>query len=282
MRWRGDFMSGYGAVSESRSEVQSRAVLGVTMTSDPDAHSHADPASPELVTGNTDAPVTGTGVKVLLISDLLMMRNGLRLLLEANGCQVVAEVADCAKALELAAANEPDIFLVDLESSTEPLACLNDLGAAYERRIIVLARPGSVPDYGKLVEHGAAGVVLKTEPLCVLIKAITKVHAGEAWLDRANTAKVLTRIARHRRVENIEAVKIAKLTPREREIVTLVGEGLRNAAIAARLFISEATVRNHLTSVLDKLGVSDRFELAVYAFRHRLVDYGELHAREHS
>jgi two-component system, NarL family, nitrate/nitrite response regulator NarL len=204
-----------------------------------------------------------------------MMRNGLRLLLEANGCQVVAEVADCEKALELAAAHQPDIFLVDLDSSIEPFACLNDLGAAHEWRIIVLAHPGSVPDYAKLVEHGAAGVVLKTEPLCVLLKAIAKVHAGEVWLDRANTAKVLTRIARHRRAENTEAVKIAKLTPREREVVTLVGEGLRNAAIAARLFISEATVRNHLTSVLEKLCVSDRFELAVYAFRHRLVDYRE-------
>ena len=87
-------------------------------------------------------------------------------------------------------------------------------------------------------------------------------------------------IARNRRPENSEAVKIAKLSPREREIITLIGEGLKNEAIAARLCISEATVRNHLTSVLDKLGVADRFELAVYAFRHRLVDYREFHASE--
>jgi two-component system, NarL family, nitrate/nitrite response regulator NarL len=253
------------------------------MTADLDDRSVPDPSSPASATGKTDAPVSGAGVKVLLISDLLMIRHGLRLMLEASGCRVVAEVADCEKALDLAAASPPDIFLVDLDSrTTDPLACLDDLVAAHEGRIIVLAHPRSVEDYANLVEHGAAGVVLKHEPLGVLIKAITKVHAGEAWLDRANTAKVLTRIARYRRADHTEAVKIAKLTPREREIITLVGEGLKNAAIAARLFISEATVRNHLTSVLEKLGVSDRFELAVYAFRHRLVIYRKLHSGEPS
>jgi DNA-binding NarL/FixJ family response regulator len=217
---------------------------------------------------------------VLLVSDLLMIRDALQLLLEANGCRVVAEVSNCENAVALAAATQPEVVLIDFDSRPEPFACLDGLFAGHDGRIIVLAHPRSRLDCAKLVEHGAAGIVLKSEPLGVLIKAITKVHAGEAWLDRANMAKVLVRIARNRRPENSEAVKIAKLSPREREIITLIGEGLKNAAIAARLCISEATVRNHLTSVLDKLGVADRFELAVYAFRHRLVDYREFHASE--
>ena len=96
-------------------------------------------------------------------------------------------------------------------------------------------------------------------------------HAGEIWLDRANTAEVLVRVARRRRTEDLEGAKIATLTRREHEIIALVGEGLKNRLIAVRLFISEATVRNHLTSILDKLGLSDRFELAVYAYRVGLV-----------
>ena len=78
-------------------------------------------------------------------------------------------------------------------------------------------------------------------------------------------------MARRRRAEDVEGAKIDALTKREHEVIALVGEGLKNAAIAERLFISEATVRNHLTSIFDKLDLSDRFELAVYAFRHGLV-----------
>jgi two-component system nitrate/nitrite response regulator NarL len=217
----------------------------------------------------------GAGIKVLLVSDLVMMRQALRLLLEANGCAVVAEVTLCEEASDAAGALAPDIFLVDVDSGPATLACLDDLVATHPGRIIALAHPGIVPDQAKLIEHGAAGVVLKNQSLSVLLKAITKVHAGEAWLDRANTARLLTRITRRRREEQSEDEKIAKLTAREREIIALVGEGLKNAAIAERLFISEATVRNHLTSILDKLGVSDRFELAVYAFRQGLVEYRE-------
>ena len=119
-----------------------------------------------------------------------------------------------------------------------------------------------------LIELGATGLVLKNERPEVLMKAIRKVHGGEVWLDRTITARVLARIARRRHTQDAEAEKIASLTRREHEIIALVGEGLKNGAIADRLFVSEATVRNHLTSILSKLGLSDRFELAVYAFRH--------------
>jgi len=86
-------------------------------------------------------------------------------------------------------------------------------------------------------------------------------------------------MVRGRQEEDNEVAKMATLTSREHEIIALVGEGLKNGAIAQRLFVSEATVRNHLTSILSKLGLSDRFELAVYAFRQGLVQYPEAQDR---
>ena len=117
------------------------------------------------------------------------------------------------------------------------------------------------------------GIVLTAHSTQTLVKAVLKVHAGELWLDRAQAADVVSRLTRKRTVDDPEAAKIASLTPRERQIVTLVTEGLKNAGIADRLSISEATARNHLTSVLDKLELDNRFQLAVYAFRKGLVSY---------
>src|SRR5206468_9289203 len=89
----------------------------------------------------------------------------------------------------------------------------------------------------------------------------------------AQTASLVNRLTRNRTEEDPDAAKIGSLTAREREIVTLVTEGLKNKDVAVRLSISEATARNHLTSILDKLALSNRFQLAVYAFRKGLVSY---------
>ncbi len=213
-------------------------------------------------------------IRVLVISDLLLMRAGLHHVLDASGIVWVGEASTCDEAISLAAREHPDIILVDLDLRSDAMHCVEEIvSAAPGSRVIALSDRTHADDHRVLMELGATGLVLKNERPEVLIKAIWKVHAGEVWLDRANTAAVLARMARRRHSEDIEAVKIASLTRREHEIITLVGEGLKNAAIAQRLFVSEATVRNHLTSILDKLGLSDRFELAVYAFRHGLVRY---------
>jgi DNA-binding NarL/FixJ family response regulator len=212
-------------------------------------------------------------IRVLLVSNQLLMRAGLRHLLETAGIVLVGEAATCDEALILSARDDPDVVVLDLDSRGDTLACLEELAAGEDegRRVIALSDRGHASDHPAFVELGAVGLVLKNEGPEVLIKAIKKVHAGELWLDRVNTAQVFRRMARRRVEENAEAVKIAALTKREHEIISHIGEGLKNATIAQRLCISEATVRNHLTSILDKLGVSDRFELAVYAFRHGLV-----------
>jgi DNA-binding NarL/FixJ family response regulator len=106
-----------------------------------------------------------------------------------------------------------------------------------------------------------------------LIKAIRKVLAGEVWLERSMTAHILTDFTRadERRRNDPEAAKIETLTEREREMIALIAEGLTTKRIAERLFIGEKTVSNHLTAIYNKLGVSSRLELAIYASRHGLA-----------
>jgi two-component system nitrate/nitrite response regulator NarL len=234
----------------------------------------ADSASPERAVRPAEAAAREPAIRILLVSDLLLDRAGLRHVLDASGIVVVGEADSCEEAVCVAARERPDVILIDLDLRTDAFKCVGEIvAAAAGSRIIALSDRTRAADHHVLVELGATGLVLKNERPEVLIKAIRKVHGGEVWLDRTITAQVLGRIARRRHTEDVEAAKIATLTRREREIVTLVGEGLKNSAVAERLFVSEATVRNHLTSILAKLGLSDRFELAVYAFRQGLVHY---------
>jgi two-component system, NarL family, nitrate/nitrite response regulator NarL len=222
----------------------------------------------------TATPTVEQSIRVLVISDLLLERAGLVHILEGQGIALVGAAGTCEEARRFAATEHADVILLDLDLRTDAFQCIEELlSVAPGIRVIALSDRTRAADHHVLVELGATGLVLKSEPPEVLIKAIRKVHAGEVWLDRTNTAQVISRMVRHRRSDDLEAQKMSTLTRREHEIITLVGEGLKNAAIAQRLFVSEATVRNHLTSILSKLGLGDRFELAVYAFRHGLVRY---------
>ena len=235
--------------------------------------------SGEATCSNTAVPVSAAQsekpIRVLLVSDLLLGRAGLQHVLKnAPGVDLVGEAGTSEEAIELAGRERPDIILIDLDLRADAFQCMEKIvAAAPDSRVIALSDRTHAADHHVLIELGATGLVLKNERPEVLIKAIRKVHGGEVWLDRTITARVLARIARRRHTQDAEAEKIASLTRREHEIIALVGEGLKNGAIADRLFVSEATVRNHLTSILSKLGLSDRFELAVYAFRHGLVHY---------
>jgi DNA-binding NarL/FixJ family response regulator len=203
------------------------------------------------------------------------MRLGLRLLIENRGLKVVGEASGRADALEIAEREQPDIILLDLTlPGTDGIDLIPELLAVAKGSRILVLTGVLEPEVHKRAMHlGAMGVVLKEKAPEVLIKAIQKVHEGEIWLDRAMVANVFCATSRFRdvRKHDPEAVKIATLTGREREVIALVGEGLRNKQIADRLFISEGTVRNHLTTIFSKLEVSDRFELLIYSFRHSLA-----------
>jgi DNA-binding NarL/FixJ family response regulator len=106
----------------------------------------------------------------------------------------------------------------------------------------------------------------------VLLKAIDKVHNGELWFERAIMARHIDQEDTPQRPDvDSDAARIASLTSREREIIGLIGQGMRNARIAATLFISEKTVRNHVSAIYAKLSVTDRFELALYSYKHALA-----------
>jgi DNA-binding NarL/FixJ family response regulator len=114
------------------------------------------------------------------------------------------------------------------------------------------------------------GIVLKEHAADQLLKAIMKVYEGEVWIERSMMGSMIQEINKPTQV-NPEVTKIESLTDREREVIALIGEGLKNKQVGERLFISETTVTHHLSSVFSKLEVSDRLELIIYAFRHGLA-----------
>ena len=221
-------------------------------------------------------PSTASLIRILLLSSHSLTRAGIRMLLEsAAGLQVVGESGDGEEALHLAALEQPDIILLEpnLNHAENP-RIITDLIAATERARLLLITPLYDPcDHIQYVQAGAMGVVTQQQSPSVLFKAIEKIHAGEIWLDRSLVASTLGRLFRGRDETrlNPEARKLASLSEREREIITLIGEGLKNLQIAQRLFISEVTVRHHLTAVYKKLCVSDRLELILYAYRNGLA-----------
>jgi DNA-binding NarL/FixJ family response regulator len=215
-------------------------------------------------------------VRVLIVDDHGIMRAGLRMLLESqSGIMVVGEASSCADALALATCTQPDVIVLDLdlggENALESIPTL--LRTAPETRILVLTGLRDPEVHRQAIRHGALGLVFKEKAVETLLQAITKVRAGEVWLEPTMIAQVLGDLTRPQSSPqtSAETAKIARLTEREREVITLVGEGLRNKHIAARLYISEATVRHHLTAIFAKLDISDRFELAIYAYQHGLA-----------
>jgi DNA-binding NarL/FixJ family response regulator len=191
------------------------------------------------------------------------------------GMKVVGEAGDRRDAVDLAAREKPDIILLDLDMGAESgLDFFPELfAAAGEARMLVLTGLRDTEIHRKAIRLGAMGVILKDRAAETLVKAIRKVQAGELWLDRATARSMLGEMSRANAAvtDDPEEAKIASLTPREREVITVIAEGLKNREVGERLFISELTVRHHLSSIFSKLDVSDRFELAIYAYRHGLA-----------
>ena len=222
---------------------------------------------------------TGAPIRVCLLEDHVIVRAGLRLLLDNQpDIEVVGEAINREQAVEIAAQKKPNIFLVDVDLNGE-----NAVDFLRELLMIVAGAHAilltGITDEEQIqrgIIVGATGLVYKDEATDVLIHAIRKVHAGEVWLGRALTAAVLARLSRvndpARAPQDPEAIKISTLTRREKEIAALIASGSNRRTAAEKLFISEATVRNHLTSILSKLNLHSKFDLVFYAQRHGLVE----------
>ena len=214
-----------------------------------------------------------TPIRIMIIDDHAVIRSGLRMLLEHDQTMsVVAMAGNRAEALNLAARERPDIIILDLIlGEDDGLTFLPELcETSPTSRVVVLTGVRDPDSHRLAIRRGAMGIVLKEHAADLLLRAIQKVHEGEVWIDRSMIGSVIQELNRPGEVDP-EKAKIASLTDREREVITLVGEGLKNKQIAERLFITETTVTHHLSSVFSKLEVSDRLELIIYAFRHGLA-----------
>jgi DNA-binding NarL/FixJ family response regulator len=212
----------------------------------------------------------------MLLNSHTLLRCGLKMLIESQpGFKVVAEAGECSEALALARQEQPDIILLEpnLVGATGTGIILELVGATAHARIILITEECDNQYYIQAVQKGAMGVINKQQQPTVLFKAIEKISAGEVWLDRSLVASALSQMTRGRSSMQVdpEARRISQISCREREIIAGIGEGLKNNQIADRLFISEVTVRHHLTSIFKKLGVSDRLELIIYAYRNGLA-----------
>jgi two-component system nitrate/nitrite response regulator NarL len=214
-------------------------------------------------------------IRILIVDDHLVVRAGLHMLIENHpGMTVVAMASNRVEALDLASKASPNLIILDLDLGGEnALDFLTQLQeTASNARILVLTGLRDTDAHRQAVQLGAMGVVLKEHAPDVLIKAIEKVHAGEIWLDRPTMGRMLRELSgRDEKEVDPEVAKIESLTQREREVVALIVEGLKNKQIAQRLFISQTTVTHHLSSIYSKLGVSDRLELVIYAFAQKLA-----------
>ena len=215
-------------------------------------------------------------VRIVIADDHPIFRDGLRRLLEAEeDLKVLGEAADGAEAVKLARQLKPDILLLDLAMPKHPgLEALRDLSlapGASPVRVILLTAAAEKSQIVEALQLGARGVVLKDSATQLLLKAIHTVMAGEYWVGRESVSN-LVQYLRTLMQSSVDEARQKKfgLTPRELEIVSAVVAGYANKEIAEYFKISEDTVKHHLSNIFDKLGVSTRLELALFAVNQAL------------
>ena len=219
-------------------------------------------------------------IRIVVADDHPIFRDGLcRLLALESDFEVVAQAQDGNQVLEILDHYDPDVLLLDLKMpGLDGLATLQRLQVARRRtKVIVLTASEDKNEFVQAMKFGTSGIVLKQTATELLIKSIRKVHAGEIWLDSHTTAAVIRQFAAGDDTPPPPPPQAptrdrerSPLSQREREIVALVAQGFKNKEMAEKMFISEQTVKNHLHNIFDKLGVSDRLELALYAIHHNL------------
>jgi DNA-binding NarL/FixJ family response regulator len=217
-----------------------------------------------------------TALRVVIADDHTIFRKGLRSVLEAEmGFTVVGEAADGEQAVELCRDLQPDVLLLDLampgQSGMDALAELATSPSPV--RTILLTAGIQKDEIVKALQLGAAGVVLKSASTELLFKSIQSVMAGQHWIGREAVSD-LVQALREQMANSTEkpARKRFGLTPRELEITSAVVSGLSNKEIAKKLALSEDTVKHNLTNIFDKMGASNRLELALFAVHHRLLE----------
>jgi DNA-binding NarL/FixJ family response regulator len=216
-------------------------------------------------------------IRVVLVDDHPIVREGLRKLLELeDDISVVGEAENGRQALDVIEETNPDVLLLDLKMpGMDGITALQTLQHSPRKtRIIILTASEDKNEWVQAMKLGCSGIVVKQTQPDLIVKSIRKVYSGEIWLDSHTTAAVMRQFASPQDQMSGGNGKSGRerspLSAREREIVALVAQGYKNKEMAEKMFISEQTVKNHLHNIFDKLGVSDRLELALYAIHKGL------------
>ena len=216
---------------------------------------------------------SNTKIRLLIADDHAIFRDGLRKLLDSEKeIAIVGEARNGAECIKKLGELKPDVLLLDLHMpEKDGFAVLEEVNFdMLPTRVIVLTAAEDDRDVVRAMRLGARGVVLKESATDLLIKSIHRVHAGEISLDSRMTTEVINAFSASSKSGAGKEKPL--LSDRELEVVQLVAQGFQNKGIGEKLFISDNTVKNHLHNIFDKLGVSDRLELMLYAIHHRLID----------
>jgi len=216
-------------------------------------------------------------IKILICDDQDLVCEGLRAILSTDpDLRVVGVAHDGAQALELIPQTAPDLVLMDLK-----MPVMNGIQATRriqqqhpQIKVLVLTTYAEDQWVFDAIRSGAAGYLLKDTPREALIAAIKDTHAGKTHIDPEVASKLFDHIAQ--KTPDPDSAVIAVLSEREREVLRLLARGLSNADIAARLHLSEGTVRNYVSAIFAKLEVSDRTQAAVLAIRYGVIDVQDL------
>jgi DNA-binding NarL/FixJ family response regulator len=210
-------------------------------------------------------------IRVLLVDDEELVRTGLRMILDAEpDLTVVGDAADGIDALARLRELSPDVVLMDIRMPRmDGLETTRRMVAQSDAKVVVLTTFDLDEHVYAALAAGASGFLLKDAPATQLVHAIRVAAGGDALLAPSVTRRLIERFTNDR--ASARPALPADLTPRETEVLTLLAEGLSNAEIAERLFVGEATVKTHVARVLTKLGVRDRVQAVVLAYRSGLV-----------
>lgn len=212
--------------------------------------------------------------RVLVADDQAVVRGGLRLILETHGIEVVGEAGDGREAVTMTHELRPDVVLMDIRMPVlDGIEATRQLVAGNATTKVLILTTYGVDEYVyEGLCAGAAGFILKTEPPERLVHAVEVVAAGDALLGPDITRRLIDRYVTTGPVRSHPPREVGMLTAREREVLELVAKGLSNAEIAARIFVSEGTVKTHVARFLAKLGLRDRVQAVVFAYEHGLVE----------
>lgn len=214
---------------------------------------------------------------VVVADDQDLVRSGLRALLEARGIEVLAEAANGREALAAARECRPDVLVMDIRMPVlDGISATREVAASgLASRVLVLTTYDLDQYVYEALKAGAAGFMLKTSPPDRLAQAVEVVAAGEALLAPAITRRLVEQFVRRPPPGSARPPELETLTERELDVLRLVARGRSNAEIARELFLSEATVKTHLTHILTKLRLRDRVQAVVVAYESGLVQPGE-------